>query len=210
METDRERRLFKARQSYRFSNSRYEPLPAITFHAPLVPEYPAVGCRVEEIASLGCHQGAALCAPNRISCRLSYAMVRSFLGGECGVRLRGCRPFDESLATRKATLRVLEMLRAAAVDDAARHGAAKNARFVVRNAHAKTANAAVVRHANGKYLNAFHHRLAKRAARETDEEDAEGRAGPDAPSSAGDGDGAAAEERPADDDEPLYILDVVR
>jgi len=60
----------------------YEPLPAITFHAPLVPRYPARGCHVDEVASLGCHQGAVLCAPNRISCRLSYAMLRSFLANE--------------------------------------------------------------------------------------------------------------------------------
>lgn len=92
----------------------YEPLPAITFHAPLVPRYPA-SASVDEIASLGCHQGALLCAPNRISCRLSYAMVRGFLVNDCGVKLRGCRPFDEALATRQATLRVLEMLRAVLV-----------------------------------------------------------------------------------------------
>ena len=92
----------------------YEPLPAITFHAPLVPRYPA-SASVYEIASLGCHQGALLCAPNRISCRLSYAMVRGFLVNDCGVKLRGCRPFDEALVTRQATLRVLEMLRAVLV-----------------------------------------------------------------------------------------------
>ena len=172
----------------------YEPLPAITFHAPLVPEYPASGCHVDEVASLGCHQGAILCAPNRISCRLSYAMVRSFLANECAVRLRGCRPFDESLATRQATLRVLEMLRAAAVDDAAKHGAAPNSRFVVRMAHAKSTSAAVIRHANGKYLNAFHHRLAHRAKAEN------GDAAVEAP----DDDGGD------DDATPLYILDVVR
>ena len=111
-------------------------------------------------------------------------MLRSFLANECGVRLRGCRPFDESLATRQATLRVLEMLRGAAVDDAARQGAAAGGRFVVRAAHARSPNAAVVRHSTGRYLNAFHHRLARREAAPGADE--------------------------ADDDTPLYVLDVVR
>lgn len=32
----------------------YEPLPAITFHAPLLPVYPDRHCQVEEIVTLGC------------------------------------------------------------------------------------------------------------------------------------------------------------
>ena len=158
----------------------YEPLPAITFHAPLIPTYPSTAS-VDEIASLGCHQGALLCAPNRISCRLSYAMLRSFLANECGVKLRGCRPFDESLATRQATLRVLEMLRAAAVDDAAKAGTFDGT-YVSRAAHSPKPGAAVVRRATGRYLNAFHRRLATREGASTD----------------------------VDDGRPLYVLDVVR
>lgn len=114
----------------------YEPLPAITFHAPLVPSYPP-GCEVEEVVSLGCHQGAILCAPNRISCRLSYVMIRSFLLGSA-VRLRGCLPFDDCLTSLSGKLRVLEMLRIAAAEDARKHGAQPNAIFISRAAHSKS------------------------------------------------------------------------
>ena len=99
----------------------YEPLPAFTFHAPLIATYPA-DCVVDEVASLGCHQGALLCAPNRISCRLSYTMLRSFLASQCNVTLRDCLPFDKQLATQQSTLRVLERLRSAAILDALNHG----------------------------------------------------------------------------------------
>ena len=122
-----------------------------------------------------------MCAPNRISCRLSYAMLRSFLANECGVKLRGCRPFDESLATRQATLRVLEMLRAAAVDDAAKAGTFDGT-YVSRAAHSPKSGAAVVRRATGRYLNAFHRRLETREGASTD----------------------------VDDGRPLYVLDIVR
>jgi hypothetical protein len=39
-----------------------DPLPALAFHAPVLPDYP-VGCEVEEDATLGCHQACtmALC-----------------------------------------------------------------------------------------------------------------------------------------------------
>lgn len=115
----------------------YEPLPAITFHAPLVPSYPP-SCEVEEVVSLGCHQGAILCAPNRISCRLSYVMIRAFLLGSA-VRLRGCLPFDDCLTSLSGKLRVLEMLRIAAAEDARKHGAQPNAIFISRAAHSKSA-----------------------------------------------------------------------
>ena len=140
-------------------------------------------------------------------------MLRSFLANECGVKLRGCRPFDESLATRQATLRVLEMLfvavskfllrcvhvygrrdnavdatpnneqrrRAAAVDDAAKAGTFDGT-YVSRAAHSPRPGAAVVRRATGRYLNAFHRRLATREGASTD----------------------------VDDGRPLYVLDVVR
>lgn len=116
----------------------YEPLPAITFHAPLVPTYPSRDCHVEEIVSLGCHQGALLCAPNRISCRLSYCMVRNFLTEKCAIKFRACRPFDDCLATNASKLRVLEMLRVAATEDARKHGGQVNKVFISRAAHAKT------------------------------------------------------------------------
>ena len=35
----------------------HEPLPDMTFHAPVLPAYPAE-CKVEEDVTLGCHQGA--------------------------------------------------------------------------------------------------------------------------------------------------------
>lgn len=40
----------------------YEPLPAITFHAPLVPVYPDRHCEVEEVVSLGCMSIALTCS----------------------------------------------------------------------------------------------------------------------------------------------------
>lgn len=141
----------------------YEPLPAITFHAPLVPVYPDRHCVVEEVVSLGCmctslssgacsihtftrtgHQGAILCAPNRISCRLSYCMIRPFLQEHCRIRLRACRPFDECLATLSSKLRVLEMLRIAASEDAHKQGGKPNSIFINRPAHSKTANVRIV------------------------------------------------------------------
>ena len=104
------------------------------------------------------------------------------------MKLRGCRPFDESLATRQATLRVLEMLRAAAVDDAAKAGTFDGT-YVSRAAHSPKPGAAVVRRATGRYLNAFHRRLATREGASTDVDDGRplstcGRARHESPSSA--------------------------
>mmetsp|Transcript_12767 Transcript_12767/g.51254 ORF Transcript_12767/g.51254 Transcript_12767/m.51254 type:complete len:338 (+) Transcript_12767:2-1015(+) len=200
----------------------YEPLPAITFHAPLVPAYPATGCRVEEVVSLGCHQGAALCSPNRISCRLSYVMLRGFLTDACGVALRPCRPFDECLgATPASQLDVLETLRRAAVDDARRHGARGNHIFISRPAHGREPYVAVVRNSNGKYLNAFHRRLSLQVdALSRDDETASSSS---SSSSSGGGSYLSPRTPPpplCDDDDdasevtgddgPLYVLEVLR
>ena len=76
---------------------------------------------------------------------------------------------------------VLEMLRAAAVDDAAKAGTFDGT-YVSRAAHSPKPGAAVVRRATGRYLNAFHRRLATREGASTD----------------------------VDDGRPLYVLDVVR
>ena len=73
------------------------------------------------------------------------------------------------------------MLRAAAVDDAAKAGTFDGT-YVSRAAHSPKPGAAVVRRATGRYLNAFHRRLATREGASTD----------------------------VDDGRPLYVLDVVR
>jgi len=148
----------------------YEPLPAITFHAPLVPAYPdSPDCHVEEIVSLGCHQGAILCAPNRISCRLSYVMMKAFLLDHCHVKLRSCRPFDECLATTASKLRILETLRLAAIDDASKHGAQPHQIFISRHAHALIPYVAVIRNSTGRYLNLYHQRLIEEERKRTGE-----------------------------------------
>lgn len=65
-------------------------------------------------------------------------MIRFFLQDKCLIKLRGCRPFDDCLATRISKLRVLEMLRIAATEDARKNGSEANQIFINRPAHSKT------------------------------------------------------------------------
>mmetsp|Transcript_17015 Transcript_17015/g.28380 ORF Transcript_17015/g.28380 Transcript_17015/m.28380 type:complete len:391 (+) Transcript_17015:83-1255(+) len=55
----------------------FQPLPDISFHAPLLPKYPAQ-CTVEEDATLGCHQGALFCQ-RTIDARLSFFRIHEWL-----------------------------------------------------------------------------------------------------------------------------------
>eukprot|EP00967_Tisochrysis_lutea_P133025 scaffold232859_cov36-Tisochrysis_lutea.AAC.7 len=90
----------------------HEPLPAIAFHAPILPKYPTCTV-VEEEAMLGCHQGA-LYAPVRAcghsiaaACRLSAHRLESFLA-ECGTVLVEEVPAAAALVSDKICLQDCE------------------------------------------------------------------------------------------------------
>jgi len=55
----------------------HEPLPDIAFHAPILPKYPAT-TQVENIVTLGCHQGALYSPNDTLASALSYAMISDF------------------------------------------------------------------------------------------------------------------------------------
>ena len=68
----------------------HEPLPDITFHAPVLVRWPD-SARVEEDVTLGCHQGALFATrrsnhPVHVASNLAFRRVVNFLE-ECGTRL---------------------------------------------------------------------------------------------------------------------------
>ena len=91
----------------------HEPLPDITFHAPVLVKWPD-GARVEEDVTLGCHQGALFATrrsahPVHVASNLAFRRVANFLE-ECGTKLAldrcfGYQPSDEDcLRICRATL----------------------------------------------------------------------------------------------------------
>ena len=91
----------------------HEPLPDITFHAPVLVKWPD-GARVEEDVTLGCHQGALFATrrsahPVHVASNLAFRRVVNFLE-ECGTKLAldrcfGYQPSDEDcLRICRATL----------------------------------------------------------------------------------------------------------
>lgn len=128
----------------------HEPLPALAFHAPLLPSYPPQAA-VEEEAMLGCHQGA-LYPPARVrghsiaaACRLSAHRLESFLA-DCGTALHPTA--DAALADDDVCLRDCE------------EAAAAGPRPTYRIAHlAGPCDGAVRRAEAGLLLNRHHLRL---------------------------------------------------
>ena len=56
----------------------HEPLPDISFHAPILPSYPR-GTVVEEDVTLGCHQGALFDMHQQLDSALSFARIHRWL-----------------------------------------------------------------------------------------------------------------------------------
>eukprot|EP01127_Copromyxa_protea_P000636 TRINITY_DN1053_c0_g1_i3.p1 TRINITY_DN1053_c0_g1~~TRINITY_DN1053_c0_g1_i3.p1 ORF type:complete len:334 (-),score=30.75 TRINITY_DN1053_c0_g1_i3:58-1059(-) len=54
------------------------PLPDFAFHAPILSKYPP-STKVEEIVSLGCHQGALYHPEDNVPSLISFSMIRAFL-----------------------------------------------------------------------------------------------------------------------------------
>eukprot|EP00928_Gymnodinium_smaydae_P044443 TRINITY_DN29647_c0_g1_i1.p1 TRINITY_DN29647_c0_g1~~TRINITY_DN29647_c0_g1_i1.p1 ORF type:complete len:364 (+),score=34.64 TRINITY_DN29647_c0_g1_i1:120-1094(+) len=125
----------------------YEPLPAIAFHAPLIPVFPE-NCNVEMDVILGCHQGALWTRPRRDTC-LAFARIRDFLL-ELGSKLDraknltcGLDVSDERLATM-----LCEELRCISPS--------------TRSAHCEGPEVFIVRRSKGTYLNRSHEALVRR------------------------------------------------
>jgi len=57
------------------------PLPDLSFHAPILPEYPDRSI-VQEIVTLGCHQGALFSPTQSLDCAVSFLMIKKFLEDE--------------------------------------------------------------------------------------------------------------------------------
>ena len=129
----------------------HEPLPALAFHAPVLPRYPA-RCALVEDATLGCHQGALYPvgtvkqhAPELYpACALAAARICRFFA-ECGTRLhfgRELAPLDDAAALALCEREV----RAAAAP-------------TFRAAHSAGPAASIVRRAAAPLLNQMHRTL---------------------------------------------------
>lgn len=137
----------------------YEPLPDLAFHAPILPQYPA-SCRLDEDATLGCHQGAlyepaAMSArhPLHAACTLSQHRVSAFLE-RCGVRFASEAPSAATLA--QACLAICES--ALGMREASTRSAHAASRRGARCTGTVYGEGAVVRREYGRLLNR-HHRL---------------------------------------------------
>jgi len=119
----------------------YQPLPDLTFHAPIIPTYPT-HCEVTEDVTLGCHQGA-LFFPVNLETRLSFLRIKTFLL-QCGT------VFDESL---NQLYPIPELYCLREIEEECLLDIPST-----RNAHSQT-NAVIVRESTGEYLNLFHYEL---------------------------------------------------
>lgn len=127
----------------------HQPLPAIVVHAPIIYKFPD-DCNLEEEVILGCHQGALFLRAQPDTC-LSFARIRDYLE-ECGANL------DNSL--RPKSLDVSDGALLEALDQELRRNSP-----TTRSAHAIDANATIVRHPYGRFLNRTHQELALRLGR---------------------------------------------
>lgn len=127
----------------------YEPLPAIAFHAPLIPTFPEK-CEVEHEVILGCHQGALWFHPQPDTC-LSFARIRDFLL-DCGSEL----DVSQNIARR---LNVPDETLADMLDREVRRVSPST-----RSTHSR-GDVSIVRHKSGVFLNRSHEDLLRRLGR---------------------------------------------
>ena len=72
---------------YRTFQLRFQPLPDILVHAPLVATFSDT-CTVVEDVTMGCHEGAVWLVPQRPECRAMYVRIEEGLE-QFGVKLSG-------------------------------------------------------------------------------------------------------------------------
>jgi len=119
----------------------HEPLPAIAFHAPVIPAFPK-NCQLEEEVILGCHQGALWLHARADTC-LAFVLIRDFLL-ERGSQLDRARNIAPDLdVTDRDLARLLE-------------GELQQDMPTQRCAHAVRSGVEIVRHSSGLYLNRTH------------------------------------------------------
>jgi len=128
----------------------HEPLPALAFHAPVIPHFPK-NTKVELDATLGCHQGA-LYMPDKVpaewklACQLSMLAIATFFN-DCGTLISG---ISESAAKHASV--AME----AVVTDRSSPSIRSPS---LRSAHHKDGVAVIARHTHGRFLNQMHKRL---------------------------------------------------
>ena len=133
----------------------HEPLPDISFHAPVVPRYPS-GAEVVEDGVLGCHQSGLWHPHSNVASRLSYHRIRTFLS-KCGTTMDeavvpwNARELAQCLASMGGELNTSVPTTRCA--HCCLRGVAMTRRLC--------AGAKIVRHGGGaRYLNKYHEHLA--------------------------------------------------
>jgi hypothetical protein len=139
----------------------HEPLPWISFHAPLLCRYPDT-CRVDEDVILGCHQGAlyATARMNRhldamtLACNLSCRMIVDFCG-EVGTQLvPNAGEIFRYLPSREDCLQICQdALSIHYPTSRSLHDGERRGRVIVRREPGEC-----------QYLNKYHERLVQGAA----------------------------------------------
>lgn len=147
----------------------HEPLPSIAFHAPILPSYPK-SVRVEEDATLGCHQGALFPLRVGLEARLSFVRLWRFLD-ESGTSLseartarylsqQNVRADGGGKITSVEQLERQCLLECDSMIDELRSGR-RDPGSTTRHAHAWRAST-IQRRKSGDYLNHHHVQLATR------------------------------------------------
>jgi hypothetical protein len=149
----------------------YQPLPDISFHAPVLPKYP-IQCSVVEDATLGCHQGALFCQSRSIESRLSYFRIHDWL------IKHGTALYDDSSAESESDLMAIAIgkklhmtpLKCKELMDEVMLPPDRDIETVVRYTHSCPPGATIVLHGIGpkdfqlqpsiiRYLNKHHQQL---------------------------------------------------
>eukprot|EP01124_Arcella_intermedia_P031770 TRINITY_DN7258_c2_g1_i1.p1 TRINITY_DN7258_c2_g1~~TRINITY_DN7258_c2_g1_i1.p1 ORF type:complete len:380 (-),score=76.40 TRINITY_DN7258_c2_g1_i1:76-1152(-) len=117
----------------------HQPLPDLAFHGPILPKYPS-HTEVEEIVTLGCHQGALFSPSLNNESALSFFMIKEFLEQNKTTFNTHISQYD--YITPQYALSLMEQ---GLVDSPA----------TVRATHSSS-GVVIVSHPEGKYLNQYH------------------------------------------------------
>jgi len=123
----------------------HQPLPAVAFHAPILPQYP-IDAKVEEDVWLGCHQGALQPGCHFLDSQMSYFRIREFLENH-GTRLS---PSMNPSLTADFLLNAMNVVIQSELSPES---------ATSRDTHSFSCTV-IRRKAAGRYLNKFHKRLA--------------------------------------------------
>jgi hypothetical protein len=156
----------------------YQPLPDMTFHAPVLPQYPPQ-CKVEEDVTLGCHQGALFCSSKSIESRLSYFRIHEWLEKhDTKLHKKHDDGPDFTATSLGDTLSTSPLECKQLMDEVMLH--AEGTVTVTRHTHSRPPGAVIIRHADGfsadspgpssvttrhctrRFLNKFHQQLSAR------------------------------------------------